>query len=79
MSVEACPTPALGAVQIGMVQALYERGAAPHQIVGTSAGVVNGVLLGSRPGTAVTPDAPATTWRVHRHGRGKPHLVGHES
>src|ERR671932_587711 len=39
----------LGAVQVGMLRALYERGIAPHVIVGTSAGAINGAFIASRP------------------------------
>ena len=40
----------LGAVQVGMLRALYERGITPDLVVGTSAGALTGLLgfLGSR-------------------------------
>jgi NTE family protein len=33
----------LGAIQAGMLRALYERGVEPDVIVGTSVGAINGV------------------------------------
>lgn len=44
----------LGAVEVGMVRALLERGVEPDLIVGTSIGAVNGVLVASRPDVEVT-------------------------
>jgi NTE family protein len=41
-----------GAVQVGMLHALYERGIAPQLIVGTSVGAVNGAFMASRPQTS---------------------------
>ena len=38
-----------GAIQVGMLEALYERGIEPDLIVGTSAGAVNGAFIASRP------------------------------
>lgn len=37
----------LGAVQAGMLHALYERGLAPDLIVGTSVGAINGAFIAS--------------------------------
>jgi len=37
----------LGAVQAGMLGALYERGVAPDLIVGTSVGALNGAFIAS--------------------------------
>jgi NTE family protein len=39
----------LGAIQVGMLRALYERGIRPDLIVGTSAGALNGAYIASRP------------------------------
>ena len=56
---------ALGAMQAGMVHALYERGIAPDLLIGTSAGALNAAFPASRPATAATacrhpgPSAPA--------------------
>jgi NTE family protein len=44
----------LGAVQVGMLQALYERGIVPQLIVGTSVGAVNGAFIASRSQTVDT-------------------------
>jgi NTE family protein len=59
----------LGAVQVGMVQALYERGVVPDMIVGTSAGAINGAFLASRPPTTQTVAELAASWRGLRRGR----------
>ncbi len=53
----------LGAVQVGMVAALYERGIAPDLLVGTSAGAINAGFLASRPATVATADELAEIWR----------------
>lgn len=42
-----------GAVQVGMLQALAERGIAPDLIVGTSVGAMNGAMLAAVPDDAV--------------------------
>jgi len=59
----------LGAIQVGMLRALYERGIAPDLIVGTSAGAMNGAFIASRPQTVATADALATVWRDLRRGQ----------
>jgi NTE family protein len=56
----------LGAIQVGMLRALYERGIAPELIVGTSAGAVNGAYIASRPPTTETVDGLAAIWRSLR-------------
>jgi NTE family protein len=40
---------ARGAVQVGMMELLLERGIVPHALVGTSVGALNAVFLGFRP------------------------------
>ena len=40
----------LGAVQVGMTEALYEAGIRPDLIVGSSAGALNGAWLAAHPG-----------------------------
>ena len=50
---------ALGAMQAGMVHALYERGIVPDLLAGTSAGALNAAFLASRPPTVAT----AEHWR----------------
>jgi NTE family protein len=39
----------LGAVEIGMLQALFERGIRPDLVVGTSVGAINGALVAADP------------------------------
>jgi NTE family protein len=53
----------LGAIQAGMVLALYERGIAPDVIVGTSVGAINGAYLASRSPTTETAEGLAEIWR----------------
>lgn len=56
-----------GAIQAGMLQALYERDIAPDVIVGTSVGAINGAYIASRRPTPKTADSLAEVWRgVHR-------------
>ena len=52
----------LGAVQVGMLRALYERGISPDLIVATSAGAINGAFIASRPQTVETADELAAIW-----------------
>jgi NTE family protein len=59
----------LGAIQVGMLLALYERGIAPDLIVATSAGAINGAFIATRPQTVGTADALAATWRGVRRGQ----------
>src|SRR3954451_24016338 len=59
----------LGAIQVGMLHALYERGIAPDVIVGTSAGAMNGGFIASRPQTVETAGALAAVWRDLRRGQ----------
>jgi NTE family protein len=53
----------LGAIQVGMVRALYERDIPPDLIIGTSAGALNGAFIASRPPTIETAEALADVWR----------------
>jgi len=53
----------LGAIEAGMLRALYEHGIAPELIVGTSAGAVNGAYIASRPPTVPTAESLAELWR----------------
>jgi NTE family protein len=53
----------LGAVQVGMLRALYERGIAPDLILGASVGAVNGAFIASRPATPETAEQLGTVWR----------------
>jgi NTE family protein len=59
----------LGAIQVGMLHALYERGIAPDVIVGTSAGAMNGAFIASRPQTVGTARALGAIWRDLRRGQ----------
>jgi NTE family protein len=59
----------LGAIQVGMLQALYEREIAPDLIVGTSAGALNGAFIASRPQTIETAGSLAEIWRGVRRGQ----------
>jgi len=54
---------ALGAMQAGMVHALYERGIAPDLLIGTSVGALNAAFLASRPATVATAEELAAIWR----------------
>lgn len=60
----------LGAVQAGMLAALYDRPEpiAPDLIVGTSAGAINGAYIASRPATAETAEGLAEIWRGLKRG-----------
>jgi NTE family protein len=59
----------LGAIQVGMLRGLYERGVIPDVIVATSAGALNGAFIASRPQTVATADALAEVWRELRRGQ----------
>jgi NTE family protein len=52
----------LGAVQVGTLRALYERGIAPDLIVGASVGALNGAFIASRPATPDTTAELADAW-----------------
>jgi NTE family protein len=52
----------LGAIQVGMLRALYERGIAPDLIVGTSVGAFNAAFIASRPQTVETADRLEAIW-----------------
>jgi NTE family protein len=62
----------LGAIQVGMLQALYEHDISPDVIVGTSAGALNGAFIASRPQTVATADALGEIWRDLRRGQAFP-------
>ena len=59
----------LGAIQVGMLRALYERGIEPDLIVATSAGAINGAFIATRPQTVETVDTLAEIWRHVRRGQ----------
>jgi len=52
----------LGALQVGMLRALYERGIVPDLLVGASAGALNSAFVASRPQTVETADELAAIW-----------------
>lgn len=57
----------LGALQAGMLRALYERGITPDFLVGTSAGALNAAYIATRPQTVQTANDLARVWRgLHR-------------
>jgi NTE family protein len=53
----------LGAIQVGMLHALYEREIAPDLILGTSVGALNGAFIASRPPSPQTAHELAAAWR----------------
>jgi predicted acylesterase/phospholipase RssA len=59
----------LGAIQVGMLRALYERGVTPHLIVGTSAGALNGAHIASRDQTVEAEDVRGEIWRGLRRAQ----------
>jgi NTE family protein len=59
----------LGAVEVGMLRALYERGVVPQFLVATSAGALNAAFIASRPQTVQTADALGEIWRGLRRGQ----------
>jgi NTE family protein len=57
----------LGAVEVGMLRALFERGVVADLLVGTSVGALNAAFLASRPQRPDTAQALARVWRdLHR-------------
>lgn len=57
-----------GAIQVGMLAALYERGIAPDLITATSAGALNAAFIASRPATPATATELAKVWTRLRRG-----------
>jgi len=53
----------LGAVHVGMLEALYARRIAPDLIIGTSVGAINGSYIASRPQTPDTARSLGVIWR----------------
>ncbi len=53
----------LGAVQAGMLQALYEHRIEPDLLVGTSVGALNAAFVATRPQSVQTAAALADAWR----------------
>jgi NTE family protein len=59
----------LGSIQVGMLEALYERGIRPDLIVGTSAGALNGAFIAERPQTVETARELGEVWRGLKRGQ----------
>ena len=53
----------LGALQVGMLRALYEHGVTPDLLVGTSVGALNASFVAGRPQTVATARELARVWR----------------
>ena len=51
-----------GAIQVGMLEALYERGIEPDLVVGTSAGALNGAFIANRSQTVETARELGDVW-----------------
>src|ERR1700675_4676305 len=56
----------LGAVQVGMLEALTEKQVVPDLVIGTSVGSLNGAVIALNPTTAANRLAHAWT-RISRH------------
>jgi NTE family protein len=59
----------LGAIQVGMLRALYERGIAADLVLGTSAGAFNAAFIASRPQTLQTAHDLGAVWRGLTRGQ----------
>ena len=59
----------LGSIQVGMLEALYERGIVPDLLVGTSAGALNGAFIASRPPVVDTARELAEVWGTLTRGK----------
>jgi NTE family protein len=59
----------LGAIQVGMLHALYERQIEPDFIVGASAGALNGAFIAARSQSVATADELAQIWIELRRGK----------
>jgi NTE family protein len=58
----------LGAIQVGMLQALYERQIKPDFIVAASVGALNGAFIAARPQDVATTEELAQIWIDLRRG-----------
>src|SRR4051794_32136366 len=54
----------LGALQVGMLEALYERGITPDFLVGTSVGALNAAFVASRSQSPETAKELGRVWRT---------------
>ncbi len=52
----------LGAVEVGMLRALFERGVSPDLVLGTSVGALNGAMVARQPDASVI-DKLTELWR----------------
>src|SRR3954463_826938 len=59
----------LGSIQVGQLEALYERGIRPDVIVGTSAGALNGAFIAERPQVVETARELGGVWRGLSRGQ----------
>jgi NTE family protein len=59
----------LGAIQVGMLQALAERGIKPDAVIGTSVGAINGAFIAGREFSVTAVEELAESWRELRRGR----------
>src|SRR3954471_18737798 len=59
----------LGSIQVGMLEALYEREIRPDLIVGTSVGALNGAFIAERPQSVETAHELADVWRGLKRGQ----------
>jgi len=59
----------LGASQVGMLEALYERDIHPDMLVGTSVGAINAAFIASRPPTVRTARELQEIWRGLSRGQ----------
>src|SRR2546428_10214314 len=62
----------LGAIQVGMLHALYERQIEPDFIVGASAGALNGAFIAARPQSVATATELTEVWVGLRRGKAFP-------
>ena len=60
----------LGAVEVGMLRALLERGILPDLVLGTSVGALNGALVAQQPEPGVV-DRLTGLWRTAAESRGE--------
>ena len=58
----------LGAVEVGMLRALFERDIAPDLVLGTSVGALNGAMVARDPSSAVI-DRLTELWQRSRASR----------
>ena len=59
----------LGAIQVGMLRALVDRGIVPDTIVATSVGAINGAFIASHGVTSEALDELAALWRSVRRAQ----------